>query len=184
MHKSIITIALDDSLRGFKASYDPDDMRSSPEGGRELKTWFFKSFDPAIQVGDLCVVETSTRYGKTVVKIIEADVTPDFEADIDVKWILSLVDQESYKSMVEREKYLVAKVQQAQQAKKREQVRADLLGGLDAEAAELTMLGAPSVDMSKRPRTPKPSAPFPPAYAGLDDAEVVTPPDAPTPPKA
>jgi hypothetical protein len=179
MHKSIITFALDDSLRGFKAAYDPNDMTNGPDGGRVLKTWFFKSFDPDLKEGDLCVVETSTRWGKTVVKIIEADVTPDFEADIDVKWILSVVDQESYKSMVERETYLVNKVQVAQQAKKRLEIRANLLSGMDAEEANLTMLGAPPVNMGKTPLTPRPAAPFPPEYKGMEDAEVVAPPTAP-----
>lgn len=171
MHKSLIAFVVDENLRGFRASYDSDGKTPihSPDN---QKTYFFKSFDPSIKKGDLVVVATNTRHGMTVVRIEEVDVEPDYDANIEVKWILSTVKLDAYKAMVEREDYIIEKVQTAEKRRKRKELRASLMDSESEDLAKLTMLGAPPV-MSATPSTPPVSKPFPPAYEGLDATPVV-----------
>lgn len=138
MHKSVIAFLVEDSIRGVRCTYEDGKAPNNDVSG-----YFFKTFDQSIAVGDMVVVETNTRHGMTCVKVVEVDVEPDFDANIEIKWILHKVDLAEYKHMLAQEKIIIDKVQSAEKRRKREALRESLLADKAGEFAALTFEGPP-----------------------------------------
>lgn len=110
--------------RAMRARYEPglgDDQYNNPNGTK-VKNAIFKTLDKEIKVGDLVVVPTSTRHGFTVVKVVEADISIDFEDKTPIEWIVSRVDLSAHKVLVEQEEQLTDEIRKAEMEVRRNQL--------------------------------------------------------------
>jgi hypothetical protein len=115
MNNSKIVFLINDGARAVKATYDD---------GHAPDT--FKTLDPAVDVGDLVVVESGTRHGMTVVKVTEVDVDVDFYANTEVKWVVQRIDSDGFKHILAQERDAIAAVNSAERRRKKEELRASL----------------------------------------------------------
>lgn len=91
MNYSTAVMLINPNIRAIKAIYEPDSVDLAGKVVRAGQRYIFKTLDPSIIKGDLIVVPTTTRHGFTVVKVEEVDVEIDFEASIELKWIVDKV---------------------------------------------------------------------------------------------
>jgi len=112
MDNSTIVLLINDNARAIKAVYEPD---ATPE--------IFKTLDPTISVDDLLVVESSTRHGKTVVKVTEVDIDINFDTQGKVKWAVCKIDETAFEAILSQEKDAIAAVQSAERRRKKEALR-------------------------------------------------------------
>ena len=93
MHDSNRIFLASDTVRAVKAIFEVD-TNNQPTAKRE----FFKTFNKLIKVGDLVNVETSTRHGVSVVKVVEVDVDIDVESNEQTRWIIGAIDNDRFSS--------------------------------------------------------------------------------------
>lgn len=117
MHNSRIIFLTNDSVRAIAGKYE--------DGG---KSEVFKTFDDTLAVDDMVVVESTTRWAMTTVRITEIDVDIDIDAETPVKWVIQRIDEPGFEKLKADEATLISKVQTAQKRKKREELRAAMLG--------------------------------------------------------
>lgn len=117
MNYTTAVFLINSDVRAIKCSYEPE----------KLPAYIFKTLDKTIQVDDLVVVPTDTRHGMTVVKVTEVDVDPDFDSDIQMKWVVSKVDQAAYATILSREAEAVTVIKSAEKTKKRNELRDAML---------------------------------------------------------
>lgn len=115
MNQSTIVFLINDEVRAVRASY---------EDGVGANDYTFKTFDPLIAVDDLVVVPTDTRHKMTVVKITEVDIEMDLDTDIEIKWIVSRIDQTAHDETLAMEKDAITAVRSAERARKKDELRA------------------------------------------------------------
>lgn len=121
MNYTTAVFLINADVRAVICCYEPEEERT------KNNRYTFKTLDKTIQKGDLVVVPTDTRHGMTVVKVVEVDVDPDFDSDIQLKWIVGRVDQAPYITTLAREAEAVAVIKSAEKTKKRNDLRAAML---------------------------------------------------------
>lgn len=126
MHHSKIIFLVDDGVKAIQAQYEP-----------RGKIETFKTLMPNVAVGDIVVVESDTRFNFTTVKVTEVDCEPDMESPLPVKWALTRLDMGAVKELRGREATVVAKVQQAERQRRKQQLRETMLAGLTTDALTL-----------------------------------------------
>lgn len=116
----------------------------------------FKTLDPGIKKGDMVVIPTDTRWGLTVGRVEDVDLTVNFTSSETMRWIAGTFDKAAYDNILAREKELVGTVASAQQ----EAARTEL-------ADQLTKF-APGVSnfMLTGPAPPKPPPESEPTHRG------------------
>lgn len=112
MHNSKIVFLINDSARAVGARYEP-------HGPVEV----FKTLDPSIEVGDMIVVESGTRWDMTTAKVCEVDVDVNLDSDTPVKWVVQKIDSEAFDQIKEKEKAAVDAVQVAERSRKKKELR-------------------------------------------------------------
>lgn len=151
MNPSASVMLVEDSIRPCMVEYDPDNARNNSDHK------FFKCLDPSIKVDDLVIVSTSTRHGMTVARVKKigvADVPVNFEGTDVWGWIIGPVPQEQYKKVLETERAIVGRVQEANTNK------------LKAELKSAMGLGNVSfADLSLAPTLPAPAEAEEPAFS-------------------
>jgi hypothetical protein len=149
MEASKIVFLLNESVTAVRAIYEPDAPATQP------KSYVFKSFDPQIKVGDLAIVETNTRFGYTVVKIIEVDVDVDLESPTELKWLIQRLDTTGHERMLKDEAAAVEAVNAAARRKKRAELR-DMMFKDQAEmVSSLAITHAGESEMVEPPAKPE-----------------------------
>lgn len=128
MHSSKIVLLINESARAMVGVYE--DTGSPAE---------FKTLDPTIQVDDLVVVESGTRHGMTVVKITEADVDLDFEANKEVKWIVCRINTEAHNDLLRQEREAINAANSAERRRKREELRASMFADHQEQMKTLSL---------------------------------------------
>lgn len=124
MNRSTTVFLVDNTVKALRAIY---------EDNGKIET--FKTFDDTIKKDDLCVVESGTRHGFTVVKVTETDVIVDIEdASINVKWVVSKVDLADHKAILTQEANAIDKVRVAEFNKKKRDLVANMASPEDADA--------------------------------------------------
>ena len=131
MNTSKIAFLIDDTVRAFRCAYEPDDPSAT-------NSWF-KSFDQDLEVDDLVVVESTTRHGMTVAKIVEADADINFDTPEVVRWIVAKIDVLAHSKVIEREQIGIKTVQTAEKRAKREELRAAMIEAHGEEVASLAI---------------------------------------------
>jgi hypothetical protein len=115
MNYSTAIMIVNDSIRAIRCAYEP-----TQEG---TKSYLFKTLDPNIKNGDLVVVPSTTRYKRAVVKVIEVDVEPDFDSDVQVEWIVGRIDNADYSAIKKAEQEFIDKSRAAEKKAKRDELR-------------------------------------------------------------
>ena len=98
-------------------------MHVTYEEGDSAKRTIFKTLDPDIDEDDLVVVETDTRHGYTVCKVVEADIDIDFDTNEQIKWIVGRLDTHGHKQTLAQEKEAIKAIKSAELRQKRESLR-------------------------------------------------------------
>lgn len=133
MDNSKIVFLINDSVSAVRAQYEPETVGASP------KTYVFKSFDPSVKVGDFAVVQSSTRFGLTVVKIIEINVDVDFDSPIALSWLLQKIDYDAFQKVLAQEADAVSVVQQAELRRKKAELRSTMFKDHEASINALAL---------------------------------------------
>lgn len=101
------------------------------EDGGKRET--FKTLDHSIKVGDLCVVPSDTRHKVTTVKVLETDVSVDFDAQEKVRWIITRIDMDAFAQTVAQEDQAIEALKAAEFKKRRDTLFKDLVAAADAD---------------------------------------------------
>lgn len=114
MNHSTAIFLINDTARAINVNY---------EGDASAKVTTYKTFDQDIMVDDLVIVETDTRHGFTVCKVIETDVDLDFDGREKMRWIVGTVDTDEHEKILDQEKQAIAAIKSAELRHKRESLR-------------------------------------------------------------
>ena len=101
------------------------------EEGEEAPRTLFKTLDPTIAVNHFVVVQTGTRHGMTVCKVVEVDVDIDVDDGEEIKWVVGLVETADFDRFVGQENDAIERIKKAEKRNKREELAKKLLA--DAE---------------------------------------------------
>lgn len=120
MNYSTAVMLMNDNIKCVRTIYKhEDDKPHNPV--------LYKTFDHSLKVGDLIIVPTDTRHKRTVVKIIEINVEPDFDSNIKIDWVIGKVDEQYYASILEQEAKMIEVIKESEKRKKREQMKENIL---------------------------------------------------------
>lgn len=123
MHDSNRIFLASDTVRAVKGIFETD-TNNQPTAKRE----YFKTFNTTLKVGDLVNVETSTRHGVSVIKIVEIDVDIDIESNEPTRWILGRVETAEYEKFKTMEGDMVSEMKKAELKAKRDDMREKVMG--------------------------------------------------------
>lgn len=123
MHDSNRIFLASDTVRAVKGIFETD-VNNQPTAKRE----YFKTFSASLKVGDLVNVETSTRHGVSVIRIVEVDVDIDVESDEQTRWIIGKVETAEYEKFKTMEADMVSEMKKAELKAKRDDMRAKVMG--------------------------------------------------------
>ncbi|HEY4355988.1 MAG TPA: hypothetical protein VGN16_09595 [Acidobacteriaceae bacterium] len=143
MNHSKTVFLINDQVRAVRGNYQQDGT-----------TAVFKTLDQTIKKDDLVVVQTGTRHGMTVIKIIEVDIDLDMDSPEKIEWVVQKVNQQAFSDLIANEDEMLAKVKKAELRKKRGDL-ADALFKDDMEA----MKALPIAHMNDAPPAIQPPAP-------------------------
>lgn len=115
MDNSNIVFLINDTVRAVKGVYE--------EGHTPA---LFKTMDQTVAVGDIMVVQSSTRLEVTTVKIVEVDVDINFDSNVLIKWAISKVDMQAFAEVLAQENEAIAAVNSAERKRKKEALRQSL----------------------------------------------------------
>ena len=153
MNYSTAIFLINEKARAILCEYEPGEEPSS-----RLKGYTFKTLNPNVKVDDLVIVETGTRQGMTVVKVIETDVDIDFDSDIQYKWIVGIVNTEAHKALREQEQTAISAIKKAKISKKRKDLKTDLMADHEDSLKTLQI----SDINGDTPEPPVPETPYKP----------------------
>lgn len=139
MNYTTAIFLINSSVRAVKCRYEP------PEDNKTAKHYLFKTLDKSIKVDDLVVVPSGTRYGFTVVKVVETDVDVDFDDSVNYKWVVSRVDFDPYNTTIGQEEQAIVVIKSAEKTKQRNALRDALLvdSSEALKALPITIMGDP-----------------------------------------
>lgn len=112
------------------------------------KTEWFKTFDPNIKVGDICVVPSSTRHKFSTIKITEADASIDLDTNEEVRWIVARIDTASYEAIVEKERQVIDIVRDAETSQRRKALQSAVFANQQEKLAKLPDFTKATVEQS------------------------------------
>ena len=117
MNYSTAIFLINKHARAVLAVYEND--YDNPSAKKTL----FKTLDQSVSEGDFVIVETDTRHGMTVVKVVEADVDVDFDSSAPVRWVVGKVDRAAHDQLRQQEEAAIKAIKSAELRKKREDLR-------------------------------------------------------------
>lgn len=136
MNYSTAVMLFNTDIRAVKVSYDPTDKNSDGMP----KTYTFKTLDPDLKIGDFVSIPTDTRHKITVAKVEEVDAEIDFDADLEIKWIVSRVPLTEYEGILLDEQDWISQMKKAQNRKKKEDIKKNMIEMYQADGASLETL--------------------------------------------
>lgn len=142
MNYSTALFLINKNARAIVVAYEP------AVNGKYTNTNVLKTLDSSIEVGDLVVVETTSRWNMTIGKVVEVDVEPDFDSHEKMLWIVARVNPDEYAAILKQEQDAVAKIKSAEIRQKREKLAASLL------ADHETLLALPIATAGGTPALP------------------------------
>ena len=128
MDPSKIVFLINDKVRLIRVSYDGAQLP-----GEKPSYYNFKTLDQSLAVDDFVVVETNTRHGLTVCKVVEVDLDVDFDDGQPLKWAFQRVDSAAIELIRAQEGEAMKAAARAELKRKRDQLRE----GIFAEHSEM-----------------------------------------------
>lgn len=126
MNYTTAVFLLNNQVRAVQCAYD-----FNPANGKPLDVYTYKTLDPSIKVGDICVVETQSRVKHTCVQVIAVDVQIPLDDNIQYKWIVSKVDLAPHAEVLEKEQAAITLIRKGEEKRKREDMIANTMAALD-----------------------------------------------------
>lgn len=127
MNYSIAVMLINPNIRAIKTIYKPDTVRPDGKAALNEPRVLYKTLDLDIKKGDLVVVETHTRHGRTVVLVEDVDVEVDFESDVQVRWVVDKVSLTAFENIVKEEAKWIDTLKLSEKRRKREEIKKNLL---------------------------------------------------------
>ncbi len=143
MNYSTAVFLINKDVRAIKVTYEKDATN------KPAATYLYKTFNKEIKIGDYVVVPTSTRHGMTVCKVVEVDVSVDFDSSVEYKWVVDRINDTHYREVTEWETDATSKIKIAQAQKKREDLRKvmeDSLNGALGDIKALPLANVSSIE--------------------------------------
>lgn len=128
MDNSRIVFLINDQARAVMGTYEDN-------AAAEM----FKTMDPAVAVGDLVAVESTTRHRVTVVKVTAIDVDVNFDATTPLKWIVQRLNMPAFNAIIASESQAISAVQAAELRRKKDELRKTMFADHEASIAALTL---------------------------------------------
>lgn len=128
MDNSRIVFLINDTVRAIKTKYEDG-------GNAEV----FKTFDQTIAVGDLAVVQSSTRHLMTVVKVTEVDVDVNFDGTTAILWAVQKINKADFDAVIAQELLAISAVQAAELRRKKEDLRKTMFKDHEDSIARLSL---------------------------------------------
>ena len=134
MNYSTAIFLINDNARAVMCAY---------ESHETAPRTMFKTMDQTIQEGDFVIVQSGTRHGMTVVKVVDTDpeIEPDFDSREDLKWIVGTIDLEDFEALKKQEDEAIAAIKKAEKRKKRADLRRTLMADYEETIRELPIAG-------------------------------------------
>lgn len=124
MNYSTAIFLINDKTRAVYGTY---------EAGDNAARTLFKTLDQTIQKDDLVLVQTGTRHGFTVVKIVDADVEFDIETSTKIDWVVGKIDLATFQTLSDAEQDAIRMIQSAEKNRKREELRKSILADVEGK---------------------------------------------------
>lgn len=117
MNYSTAVLLVNGNIKVVKGLYE--------EGG---KPGVFKTLDATLKVGDYAVVESSTRWEITTVKITEIDtVDIDFDSTEQLKWVVQKINITGHQDIKKMEANAIEIIKKGELRKRREDIKKNTL---------------------------------------------------------
>lgn len=135
---STVFFLVDDEvpIRGIRVQYE--DGGSNPT----IK----KTFDSDIKKGDFVLVETGTRWGATICKVLEVDVEVDIDTTDKIGWIFGVADLDELDRLKDMEKQMTERIKEGQKAQKKQALLKSLGGTI---SSDIKSIAAPLISPEK-----------------------------------
>jgi hypothetical protein len=123
VNKTTAIFLIDRSVRCIAVAYD-----KTVVGGKVVPTEVksFKSFDSTIEVDDLVVIPTDSRWGFTIGKVVKTDLHVDFDSPEQMRWIASKIDVAEYQQVLAGESGVMDKIADADRAARQQKLAEQL----------------------------------------------------------
>lgn len=130
MNYSTAIFLINDNVRAVMCAY---------ESKEHAPQTMFKTMDQTIKEGDFVIVQSGTRHGMTVVKVVDTDpeIEPDFESREELKWIIGTIDLEDFEALKSQEDEAITAIKKAEKRKKRADLRKTLMADYEETINEL-----------------------------------------------
>lgn len=125
MNLSAAIMLVNKTVRPVRVEYDPDNKYNN----NPMKV--FKTIDPDIKKDDLVIVETHTRHGFTIARVLEVDFAVDFHSSEPWGWIAQRFDKDTFDRVKSVETTVQHRVAKAEENKMRGELKVAL--GLESE---------------------------------------------------
>jgi len=122
MNYSTAIFLINNDVRAVTVSYEQD---AEGKGVKPFTT--FKTFDPAVTVGDYVAVPTGTRHGMTVVRVDQTDVEVDVDYSGQMNWLVDRVDTSQRDAIEAQEAAAIATIKSAEKKARQDELRAKLI---------------------------------------------------------
>lgn len=133
MNLTAAVMLVNRAVRPVRVLYDPESAKGyNPEQ-------LFKTLDD-LKEGDMVVVQTGTRHGLTVAKVVEFDFAVDFEKPGEWRWAVKF-DKASFDKVLEVEKQIIGQVAKARENKARAELQA-AMGLGDVNFTDMDLMAA------------------------------------------
>lgn len=156
MNLSASIMLVDKTVRPVRVEYDPDNKYNN----NPMK--WFKTINPDIKLDDLVIVQTNTRHGFTVAKVVEIDFAVDFHSNEPWGWIGGKFDKPAFDAVLKIEDGVKGRVAKAEENKMRKELAESMgLGEVDFSDVQLRRLGAATATIDGVPADTAPASPPP-----------------------
>lgn len=139
MNYSTAVLLVNDKIKVVKGLYQEDG-----------KPGIFKTLDPTLKVDDYAVVESSTRWSITTVKITEIDtVDIDFDSSEQLKWVVQKINMNGHQEVKKMEAQAIDIIKKGELRKRREDIKKNTLDAFCAGEIDnlgIARLGAPTTE--------------------------------------
>ncbi len=140
MNLSTAVLLMNERCRVIEGIYEPDGK--GPDGskseGYKAPRELFKTFDEAINVGDILIVPSNTRHCITTVKCTGVDVDWDADTTKEIKWIVGTVDTAAFEELKVLDAKMFEVIREAEKTDKRNKLREKLTAHMD-EGQKVTL---------------------------------------------
>lgn len=141
MNYSTAVMLINPSIRAVKGQYEE-------YGNAET----FKTLDQDLKVGDFAVVESSTHWGMTTVKIIEVDVDVDFDSSKQMYWVVSPIPADAHGKIRSMEAKAIELIKKGELRKRREEIKKNTLDAVSAgeiDKLDIAKIGTQAIEVPK-----------------------------------